>query len=196
MKKILVLLFLLTFLAVGCQANDDNNVNGVNETNNSNKQQESQVTDKNKSENGDNESQGKKDMAPDFELQSLDGTKIKLSDLKGKNVIINFWATWCGYCVSEMPDLQKLQDTYKDEELLVLAVNVGESKEVVQKFKEDNKLNLTVLLDEDSSIANLYGLRSFPSTLTVNKEGEIVTGYVGMLTYEKMEKLYEYFNKE
>lgn len=193
MKKVLVLLCLLTLLTVGCQKND---VNDENKTKNSNEQQESQIKDENKTENTDDKSQEKKEMAPDFELESLDGTKIKLSDLKGKNVIINFWATWCGYCVAEMPDLQKLQDTYKDEDLLVLAVNVGESKEVAQKFMDENKINLTVLLDKDSSISNSYGLRSFPSTLTVNKKGEIVTGYIGMLSYEKMEKLYSYFEKE
>ncbi len=182
MKKIIIMLVILALLTVGCQKNNVNNdVNKPNE-------QDSQ------SKSG--ESKSKKEMAPDFELESLDGTKIKLSDLKGKNVIINFWATWCGFCVAEMPDLQKLQDTYKDKDLIVLAVNVGESKEVAQKFMEENKLNLTVMLDKDSAVSNRYGLKSFPSTVTVNKKGEVVTGYIGMLTYEKMEKLYGFFEKE
>lgn len=184
MKKTIFLLILLTFLAVGCT-----NSNSSNEANNT-EQTQDQITEENISSD-------KKEVtiAPDFELESLDGTMIKLSDLRDKNVIINFWATWCGFCVEEMPDLQKLQETYKDEDLVILAVNVGETKEKVEKFIEDNQLNLTVLLDKNSSIANTYGLRSFPSTLAINKKGEVVSGYVGMLTYEQMELMYGYFAK-
>jgi len=189
MKKILVLLVLLTLLAVGC------NSNSADGTNNS-VQPQTKIPDENKTESTEQTTEKEDKTAPDFKLETLDGTMIKLSDLKDKNVIINFWATWCGYCVQEMPDLQKLQDTYKDEDLLILAVNVGETKEVVQNFMEENKLNLTVLLDTDSSIANMYGLRSFPSTIAVNKKGEIVTGHIGMLTYKQMETMYGYFKQE
>lgn len=133
--------------------------------------------------------------APDFELQSLDGNTIKLSEMRDKNVILNFWATWCGYCVIEMPDLQKLQEAHKDD-LLVLTVNVGESKEDVQKFMKENNLNLTVVLDEKMNVANTYGIRSYPTTIAVNKKGEAVSGYVGMLTYEQMEQLYSYFEEQ
>ncbi len=127
-------------------------------------------------------------MAPDFELPALDGSTIKLSELRDKKVLLNFWATWCGFCVIEMPDLQKLQESHDD--LLVLTVNVGESKETVQKFMEENNLNLTVVLDEKMNIANTYGVRSYPTTIAVNHKGEAVRGYVGMLTYEQMEQLY------
>lgn len=133
-------------------------------------------------------------IAPDFELESLDGSTIKLSEMRDKNVILNFWATWCGYCVIEMPDLQKLQAAHKDD-LLVLTVNVGESKEVVQKFMEENNLDLTVVLDEKMNVANTYGIRSYPTTIAVNKNGEAVSGYVGMLTYEQMEQIYSYFEE-
>lgn len=131
-------------------------------------------------------------IAPDFELETLDGTKIKLSDMRDKNVLLNFWATWCGYCVLEMPDLQKLQEAYKDD-LLILTVNVGESKEEVEQFMKDNNLNLTVVLDEKMDVANSYGIRSYPTTLAINKNGEVVNGYIGMLTYEQMEQLYSFF---
>lgn len=187
MKKILILLFLLILIAVGCTNNDEN------KDSNTDKVTDSQVKEDVNKEDDAAEKEANK-MAVDFELESLEGTKIKLSELKGKNVIVNFWATWCDFCVVEMPDLQKLQDTYKDDDLIILAVNVGETKDVVQKFAEENKLNLTVLLDTDSNVANTYGLRSFPSTLAINKKGEIIGGYVGMLTYEQMEKLYSFFD--
>lgn len=133
-------------------------------------------------------------IAPDFELKSLDGNVVKLSELRDKNVILNFWATWCGFCIVEMPDLEKLQEAHTDD-LLVLTVNVGESKEVVRKFVEENNLNLAVVLDEEMKVANNYGVRSFPTSIAINKKGEAIGGYVGMLTYEQMEQLYRYFEE-
>lgn len=202
MGKILVLIFTILLILVGCNNTnfiepielEDETVEIENYEANENTENSNDTDIDENTE--DESSQDEKQIAPDFELESLDGTMVKLSELKGKNVIINFWATWCGYCVIEMPDLQKLNDKYKDDDLIVLLVNVGETKEVVQEFIEENELNLTVLLDKDSSVANNYGLRSFPSTLSVDKEGNIVTGYIGMMTYDLMEKLYGYFNQE
>ena len=135
-------------------------------------------------------------IAPDFELEALDGTKIKLSEaIKDKNVILNFWATWCGFCVIEMPDLEELQKAHEDD-LLIIAINVGETKEKVQAFVDEMKLNLTVVLDGDMKVNNNYGVRSYPTTLAINKKGEAVGAYVGMLTYTQMEQLYGLFEEE
>ncbi|WP_312702287.1 TlpA disulfide reductase family protein [Sedimentibacter sp.] len=135
-------------------------------------------------------------IAPDFELEALDGTKIKLSEaIKDKNVILNFWATWCGFCVIEMPDLEELQKAHEDD-LLIIAINVGETKEKVQGFVDEMKLNLTVVLDGDMKVNNNYGVRSYPTTLAINKKGEAVGAYVGMLTYTQMEQLYGLFEEE
>lgn len=154
----------------------------------------------NEAEDNNDETEGANDetednepvMAPDFELSSMDGSLIKLSENRDKNVILNFWYTECVFCVTEMPDLQKLQDTYPDD-LLLLAINVGESKEVIEPFMDENKLDFTVLLDEDMHVAYDYGIRSFPTTIAVNKKGEVIGGYTGMLTYEQMEQLYGFF---
>lgn len=189
MKKILVIVFLLTLITVGCTKNND-----INQPAELDKQQENETTTENETPNTETPQKEKIIMSPDFELESMDGTMVKLSDLRDKNVIINFWATWCDFCVLEMPDLQKLQETYKDD-LIILAVNVGETKEEVQKFIEDNNLKLTVLLDEKGEISNVYGLRSFPSTIAVNKKGEVVTAKIGMLTNEQIEGLYSLFEK-
>ena len=181
MKKILIII-LSTVLIAGCTNNSaDIPENEIQET-----IDETQETN--------NETQDTKEpvIAPDFELSSMDGSTIKLSETRDKNVLINFWYTGCGFCVIEMPDLQKLQETYPDD-LLLLAINVGESKEVIEDFMDENNLNFTVLLDEDMHVAYDYGIRSFPTTIAINKKGEVVSGYIGMLTYEQMEQLYGFF---
>ena len=191
MKKILILIMSVLLIA-GCS------VNGNDVAPKDDKAQEAQNNgvpeDENSQEVQDNDTQETKEpvMAPDFELKSMDDSMIKLSDMRDKNVILNFWYTGCGFCVIEMPDLQKLQDTYADD-LLILAVNVGEKKEKVQAFMDENNLSFTVLSDEDMDVADTYGIRSFPTTIAVNKKGEIIGGYIGMLTYEQMEQLYGFF---
>mgnify|MGYP000853089712 CR=1 FL=1 len=184
MKKVLILIISLA-LITGCSVNNNTDV-----PDNENVQE----TQNNETEEAQNEAQEQKEpvIAPDFELKSMDDSLIKLSGMRDKNVILNFWYTGCKFCVIEMPDLQKLQDTYTDD-LLILAVNVGEKKEQVQTFMDENNLSFTVLLDEDMDVANTYGIRSFPTTIAVNKKGEVIGGYIGMLTYEQMEQLYGFF---
>lgn len=176
MKRILILAIIISVLTAGCA-------------------EKPQVTPEKPTEQQEQSQSANAIIAPDFELETLDGTTVKLHDLRDKNVILNFWATWCGFCVIEMPDLEKLQEKYKDEDLLVLAINVGESKEDVAKFVAENGLDLTVVLDKNMAVSNNYGIRSFPTTIAVNKKGEAVRGYVGMLTYEQMELLYDYFDE-
>jgi thiol-disulfide isomerase/thioredoxin len=181
MKKLTVVILLVALIAAGCSAKNDHILIEGNEEN-IEQQPDYEQTEKDAI------------IAPDFELESIDGSAIKLSEMRDKYVLLNFWATWCGYCVIEMPDLQKLQEAHMDD-LLILTVNVGESKEDVQAFMEENNLDLTVVLDKDMNIANTYGIRSFPTTISVNKKGEAIKGYVGMLTYEQMEQLYSYFEE-
>lgn len=191
MKKILILIMSI-LLITGCSVNGSD---GAPEDDNAQEAQNNSVPkDENSQEVQDNDTQETKEpvMAPDFELKSMDDSMIKLSEMRDKNVILNFWYTGCGFCVIEMPDLQKLQDTYADD-LLILAINVGEKKEKVQAFMDENNLSFTVLLDEDMDVADTYGIRSFPTTIAVNKKGEIIGGYIGMLTYEQMEQLYSFF---
>jgi peroxiredoxin len=129
--------------------------------------------------------------APDFELMDLDGNMVKLSDLKGKNLIINFWATWCPYCVDEMPDLQKLHDKYKDDDFMVLAVNVREKGSKAKEYLEENNIQIPVLLDTEGTASYEYGANSIPLSVAVDKNGIIVTGKLGMMTYDEMESMYK-----
>lgn len=117
--------------------------------------------------------------APDFELQNLDGQSISLSDLKGKPVLINFWATWCGPCVSEMPYIQEIYGEWSGKGLMVLAINMGESSSKVEQFLQDHNLSLPVLLDTKAVVARMYVKRGIPTTVFIDKEGiirEIVIG--------------------
>ena len=129
--------------------------------------------------------------APEFELMDLEGNMVKLSDLRGTNLIINFWATWCPYCVDEMPDLQKLHDKYKDDDFMVIAINVREKESKAREYLEENNIEIPVLLDSEGTASYNYGANSIPLSVAVNKNGIIVTGKLGMMTYDEMESMYK-----
>ncbi|MFC1901293.1 TlpA family protein disulfide reductase [Chloroflexota bacterium] len=119
------------------------------------------------------ESSGVGSIAPDFKLQSLDGESVSLSDYSGTPVLINFWATWCGYCREEMPYLQQIDEEWPDSELVVLTVDVRESASRVERFMQTYNLSLTVLLDSDGSVAQEYNLIGYPTTFFIDKDGII-----------------------
>jgi len=118
-------------------------------------------------------------VAPDFQLQNLDGQPITLSGLKGNPVLINFWATWCGPCVSEMPHLQKIHNEWSDRGLVVLAINIGDSAAEVEQFLHDHNLSLPVLLDTKEVVAQKYGIRPIPTTFFLDKDGIIQVKVIG-----------------
>lgn len=125
--------------------------------------------------------------APDFTLIDLGGKTVSLSDFKGKNVYLNFWASWCGPCKLEMPDLEKIYQEFKDKDLIVLAVNVGENKSKVEAFVTSNGYSFPVLLDIQGKAAQTYKVSSIPVSVFVNKEGLIVAKRIGLMTYSQME---------
>jgi thiol-disulfide isomerase/thioredoxin len=119
-------------------------------------------------------------IAPDFTLTSLSGESVSLSDYRGTAVMVNFWATWCPPCRAEMPLIQSYQDKYEDE-LVVLAVNGGDTTEQVQNFAEANELTLTFLLDPEVSVALLYQVRGFPTSLFIDSQGMLQATHIGEL---------------
>lgn len=121
-------------------------------------------------------SQSNNPTAPDFILKDLDGNDVKLSDYRGKVVILNFWAVWCKYCKQEMPDFNELnKELAKDNETVILAVNSQESPKTVKDYLSSNNINLKVLLDQDGSVTQTYGVSGFPTTFVINKDGTLYT---------------------
>lgn len=118
--------------------------------------------------------------APDFTLEDMQGNKVSLSDFEGKVVIINFWATWCPPCIEEMPSMEKLQERFKGEDFVLLAVNVEEnSRKIVERFLKKNPFSFPVLLDEDAVVQQIYGAYRFPETVIVGRNGDVVARIVG-----------------
>jgi cytochrome c biogenesis protein CcmG/thiol:disulfide interchange protein DsbE len=119
--------------------------------------------------------------APDFMLPDLNGQSVSLSALRGRPVLLNFWATWCGPCRSEMPYLQELQmdPAWRERGLLILAVNLQEPETTVSKFMADNGFSFTVLLDARGEAGRLYNVASIPATYIIGKDGIIKNSRVG-----------------
>jgi thiol-disulfide isomerase/thioredoxin len=130
------------------------------------------------------------EAAPNFTLPNLNNKKINLSDYQGTKVFINFWASWCPPCRAEMPDLQTLNENYKDE-IVILAVNVGENKSTAANFMMQNELNFSVLLDKDKSTAQNYLVRGVPTSYLLDQNGVIINKVVGAISYQKMLELAE-----
>lgn len=109
--------------------------------------------------------------APEFTLPGLDGQTISLGGFKGKPVMVNFWATWCGPCVHEVPYIQETYEVWSGKGLVILAVNIGESPSQVRGFMQESQLSFPVLLDESGEVAEQYGVRGIPTTILVDGEG-------------------------
>ena len=111
--------------------------------------------------------------ALDFKLQTLAGDSILLSGLRGKPVLVNFWATWCVPCKTEMPYLQQINDSYSSKGLVVLTVDWKEKPETIQKFMTSNNLSMTVAMDIDGKVAQAYAVGAIPTTFLIDKDGII-----------------------
>ncbi|MDP3700769.1 MAG: TlpA disulfide reductase family protein [Hylemonella sp.] len=109
--------------------------------------------------------------APALQALDMQGKSWKLSDLRGRAVVLNFWATWCPPCRAEMPSLQQLAEIYGPEQLLVLALNVGEGPRRIAQYLQSSGLNLTVLLDPQSEAAKAWGASVLPTTILIDAEG-------------------------
>lgn len=120
-------------------------------------------------------------LAPNFTLDRLNGDKVTLSELRGKIVVVNLWATWCLPCRQETPALEKAYEQYKDSGVVILGVDLTSQDLVsdVKSFVQEFKLTYPILLDRDANVGNLYQLKGIPTTVFISREGIIRTVVVG-----------------
>jgi len=122
--------------------------------------------------------------APDFTLQNMQGNTVSLAELKGKVIILNFWATWCPPCREEMPSMEMLHRKFKDQGLEMLAVNVEKNgKALVEAFLERSPYSFPILLDEAAEVQNMYKVFRFPETYIIDRNGLIVEKVIGAIDW-------------
>jgi cytochrome c biogenesis protein CcmG, thiol:disulfide interchange protein DsbE len=119
--------------------------------------------------------------APDFTLQTAAGETYTLSDLQGYAVLVNMWATWCPPCEAEMPAMQKVYEEYREQGLIILAVNstFQDTPANIPIFIEKHNLTFPILLDQTSAVSRAYQVRSLPSSYFINRQGIITEVVIG-----------------
>ncbi len=120
-----------------------------------------------------------KPLAKDFELPDLDGNKVKLSDFKGKVVLVNFWATWCPPCRAEIPSMQRAWNILKDKDVMLLAIHVGGNEDRVWTFLTDFGVEFPVLLDASSKVSRAWPMMGLPVSFVIDPEGRIALQAIG-----------------
>jgi len=124
------------------------------------------------------------DHAPEFVLPSTEGAIRKLSNFRGKVVLVNLWATWCPPCVAELPVLDQLAAKYGDKGLVVLAVAGDEDVQAVHDFLARSPVKFEVLLDPNGAIGTQYGITGYPETFFVDRQGRLQDKIIGPLPHE------------
>lgn len=125
-------------------------------------------------------------MAPNFSLPNMEGEKISLDSFRGKAVLVNFWATWCGPCRQEVPSLEALYQKFKDRGLVVLGVSVDdEGWDTIRTFLKTVRVTFPIVLDEDQKVSENYETFRIPETYLVNPQGEIAGKIVGPQDYDQ-----------
>ena len=121
------------------------------------------------------------DMAPDFKSETVNEVSFSLANIKGKKILIHFWADWCSECRAEFPKLEEAYQKYKNDNFEIIAVNVAQSGKHVKSFVDEFNLTFPMLLDEQSEIAKQYGIRGLPTNFFVDENmyvTKIIIGWV------------------
>jgi thiol-disulfide isomerase/thioredoxin len=128
------------------------------------------------------------ELAPDFEFSAFDGKRMKLSDFRGRPVFINFWATWCGPCRVEMPDIQTIFEDHAADRLAVIGVNNGEAAAPAQRYLNDLDMRWTAFAyDPEQDIVKRYGIYGMPTSYFIDAEGVITRVHSGQLSLRVMQ---------
>ncbi|ADH60765.1 alkyl hydroperoxide reductase/ Thiol specific antioxidant/ Mal allergen [Thermoanaerobacter mathranii subsp. mathranii str. A3] len=164
----------------------ENNISSNNEDQNTSSNANSNSTEQSEPKIGNQVG----DIAPDFTLKDLDGNTVTLSSLRGKKVILNFWATTCPYCKIEMPALNQFIKNHKGDTVL-LAIDLGESPSKVKQYLEGKGYEFTVLLDTDLSTIYDYQVQFIPMSYFIDRNGVIRAISNGAMTYDEIEEYYK-----
>ena len=128
------------------------------------------------------------EQAPNFQLRDMEGRFVSLSDLRGKVVLLNFWATWCGPCRVEMPAMERLYRAYDRKDFEILAVSTdAQGAAVTRPFQQENKLTFPILHDADFRVGLSYGARTLPMTFMVDRQGIVRQHIFGARDWEAPE---------
>jgi thiol-disulfide isomerase/thioredoxin len=169
--KFILLFFLLLFTIISCKKSDSANVDGPETTVHLQAEQQFRA--------------GMGDLLPDFDFIALDGSRVSLSQFEGKLVMINFWATWCGPCIREIPELIELQEEFRDQGMEIIGISLDEQGfSVVEPFLDSFKVNYTIVHDDNTFGNKLGGVYMLPTTYLIDRDGKIVSRKIGEITRE------------
>ena len=195
----LALLLVLALLLAGCQSgNNAGNTGADNDAGNTGTADDADTAN-NAAGGTEEDGSGTADISGpiaegdayrDFTVTLADGSTFTLSDHEGKVILLNFWATWCGPCVGEMPAFEELQETY-GEDLVLLAVSSGEDEETVKSFLEKNGYTFRVGLDLDYTVFSLYPSEYIPYTVVIGTDGKVAVTHTGADDYDYYSQLVE-----
>ena len=185
--SVIVGVLLVVTMLGGCGNTDRVKLeNGVNATNGENILESTVSQEDTVSEDG---SAQEENTAPDFTVELNDGSQFTLSDAKGKVVLINIWATWCGPCCAEMPAFQRLYEEYGDQ-LQIVAINYAEKKQTVDQFIADNGYTFPFAYDEEAGVMELYPSEGIPYTILIDKSGRVYKTFLGARSAEEQYEVY------
>lgn len=126
---------------------------------------------------------------PAFEMLTMDDKVWTKVDFKDKLTIVNFWATWCAPCREEMPSLNRAYEKVKDQGISMVAINLGESKDLIERFTNEVPIEFTVLRATDPSTMSNWQVRGLPTTLVIDKRGRVVKEFIGPAEWDQDELL-------
>jgi thiol-disulfide isomerase/thioredoxin len=127
--------------------------------------------------------------APAFEIRGLDGKMYASTALRGKTVLLDFWATWCVPCRQSMPSVEKIYAEYKDRGLVALAVNTGEERELVEEFVKKTQFAYPVVLSGESGILDAYKVTAYPTFVLIGPDGKVIAHEIGFGGEQMLRKM-------
>ena len=181
--KFIIFFMLVSLVTLGCSSNDKNKMVLELESGQSSEELSKYYVDTSmKLEKG--------MAAPKFNLQGLDSEDVNLELYSGKYILLNFFTTWCAFCDAEMPDLEKLNT--ENDDLILIGVNVNEPLSTVEEYINNGGYSFRVAMDFDSELAKAYYISSYPTSIFIDPNGNLLGGVQGMMTYEDMENVFAF----